>query len=498
MNDNLIKSRFERLKEIRWGSARKWSVLARDLLLDYYEKVLPFWPEKQVRLMPHSSVLTEAFSSRLSPIERERVNLMLLAILETYDNYGFTLTSVNRALVVLILISDVLIESGNLAPQEDPSEPLLRLFEEGYDLNPSHGAVDICYQFGCTSVPLPTRESVMQRFVSHTFDNVKILQELLKQQRTARDLELKGADLRGVQLSGLRADGLDFEEADLRESSLTEVKWKGCILREARLDGADFRGAVLRLCDLDQARATNATFIGARLENSTACGARFDGTDLAGAVLIDTDFSRASFHGANLEGVSASGASFRGADLSGTRLRSADLTDTDLRGADLTGVDLQGADLHGADLRGAIGIDPALQKEESRWGELPPAMRDLTETMTPIVIEALRTAGRSGAIDPEVAGRLIKEAARHQSASPRNAPSQDTLEAVSRVLGKLGDNVLPALIGALQNSDKEEPPPEVKALILRLREELGLDESASVEDVLSRLTGGIGRSPQKR
>lgn len=309
-----------------------------------------------------------------------------------------------------------------------------------------------------------------------------------------RDLVFRGASLHGEQLSKLGADGIDLEEADLREASLTHVKWKGCILRYARLDDANFTDAVLRLCDFDEARAARATFTRARLENSTARGARFDGADLTDAVLTDTDFSRASLRGANLGGVSASGADFRGADLRGARLRNADLSDTDLRGADLADADLQDADLRGADLRGALGNHPALQQAESLWGELPPPMRNLTETMTPIVIEVLRTARQQGVMDSEAAQRLIEEASQHRGASPQSAPSPDTLRAVSRVLGELGDNVLPALIGALQQPNAGEPPPEVKAMILRLRDEFALDETATAEDVLSKLMKGVGRS----
>jgi uncharacterized protein YjbI with pentapeptide repeats len=311
--------------------------------------------------------------------------------------------------------------------------------------------------------------------------------------RTARDLVLIGADLRKSQLSDLRADSLNFEEVDLRESFLIEVKWKGCNLREARLDGADFTDAVLRMCDLDEGRLTNATFVRTRLENSTARGARFDGVDLTGAVLTDTNFSRASFRGANLEGVSALGADFRGADFRAAQLRNAIFVDADLRGADFTDADLQGADLRGADMRGVVGNDPALQKDDSRWGGLPTEMKALTETMTPIVLEVLKTGGRRGLIDPATAQQLIEEATQQPGLSTRNAPSLDTLEAVSRVLDELGDDVLPGLMGALQQPNEGEPPPEAKAIILRLREEFGLSETASVEDVLAQLMQGLGR-----
>ncbi len=330
-----------------------------------------------------------------------------------------------------------------------------------------------------------------------TVNNSNVLREFLDHHRTARALVLKGADLRGIHTPGLRADGLDLEEADLRESTLAEVRWKGCILRDALLDGANFTEAVLRMCDLDQARATGAIFVRARLENSTARGARFDRADLTGAVLTDTDFTRASLCGASMEGVSASGAQFRGADLRGARLSNAELVDADLRGADLTDTDLQGADLSGADLRGVVGYDPAAQKEEDQWGNLPPEIKRLSETMTPIVIEVLRTAGRRGAIDARTAERLVEEAARRRSPSPHNAPSPDTLKAVSRVLDELGDDVLPTLLSALQYPNDQEPPPEVKAMILRLREEFSLDEAASAEDVLSQLMRGLGNPPRR-
>jgi len=247
------------------------------------------------------------------------------------------------------------------------------------------------------------------------------------------------------------------------------------------------------MCNFDQARATNATFAQARLENCTARGARFDGADLSDAVLTDTDFSRASFREANLERVSASGACFRGADLRGARLRNAELCDTDLRGADLTDADLDGADLNGADLRGVVGDHPALKGEQSTWSELPAEMQSLTETMATIVGEVLRTAGERGAIDEETAERLMTEAAGYQGESSRNAPSTDTLNAVTRVFEGLGADMLPALFGALQQSNGNEPPAAVKAMILRLRNELGLDETASVEDVLSQLLNRTGR-----
>lgn len=311
------------------------------------------------------------------------------------------------------------------------------------------------------------------------------LKSLIHSRQTARDLALRGVNLRGIELVGLRADGLDLKEADLSESYLTEVKWKACILRDTRLDGADLTDAVLRLCDLDQARAPDATFVRTRLENSTARGALFDATDLTKAVLTDTDFSRASFRGANLEGVSASGANFRGADLSGANLRNAELVDTDLRGADFTDADLEGTVLDGADLRGAIGIETL--QEEPITETLPEELKPLIGTVAPMVDEMLRSAGQTGFLDPEAAEQLQRQMDDIKQVHPSRSIHPDTLQAVSEVIGSLGDDAFPTLLKSLSQPGGAAPP-EVQALIRRLGQALNLGDSASPDEILEKMT----------
>ena len=310
--------------------------------------------------------------------------------------------------------------------------------------------------------------------------------------RPVRDLALRENDLRGLQLAELRADGLDLGECDLRDSTLRGVRWRGCSLRDARLEAADFSDAVLRTCDLDGVRAAGAHFTRARLENSTARGARLDGADFSSAILTDTDLSRASLRGARLDGVSATGVDLRGSDLRGASLRNAVLIDADLRGADLTDAELHDANLHGADLRGVVGLDPAYLPATAA-GDKSPAVQDLAETMAPIVAEVLRTAGRSGALDADTAQRLIAEADRQQTPPPERAPSPEALAAVSRVIATLGDGVLPVLANALRQPNQAEPPKEVQDVIRRLQRELSMDESATTEDLLHRLTRGARR-----
>jgi uncharacterized protein YjbI with pentapeptide repeats len=269
---------------------------------------------------------------------------------------------------------------------------------------------------------------------------------------------------------------LALEGADLRGANRSQVHWTSCVLRDAILENADFSRAILRMCDLDGVRAAHAVFTGASVENCTARGARFDAANFAGAVLIETDFSRASMRSAQLTGVSASGADFRGADLRDAVLRQADLTDADLRGADLTGADLTGADLHGADFRGAVGHDADPQQA-------------LIDTMSPLVVEVLRTAGQSGAIVPETAARLIDEAS-----GARSAPNPATMQAVASILSGWSD-AIPRLLAALREPDRADAPAEAKELIQRLAEALSLDGPASAEAVLTRLTERLAKPP---
>ncbi|MDJ0694547.1 pentapeptide repeat-containing protein [Mastigocoleus sp. MO_188.B34] len=318
-----------------------------------------------------------------------------------------------------------------------------------------------------------------------TLDYYDIFREFIERRRTVRALVIKGANLHGLRLMELRADGLELEEADLREASLKEVRWKACILCEAHLDAADFTDAILRLCDLDRARATNATFLRTRLENSTARGVLFDGANFLGAVLTDTDFSRASFRGANLESVSASGANFRGADLNGANLRNAELVDTDLRGADLTDADLKGAILDGADLRGAIGVEDL--REEPATEALPEELKPLISTVAPMVDEMLRSAGQTGFLDPEAAEQLQKQMDDIQQVHPSRSIHPDTLQAVSEVIGSLGDDAFPTLLKSLSQPGGGDPPPEIQALIQRLGQALNLGDGASPDEILSKL-----------
>ena len=117
---------------------------------------------------------------------------------------------------------------------------------------------------------------------------------------------------------------------------------------------------------------------------------------------------------------------------------------------------------------------------------MPAEVRDLARSVAPLVREVLESGGRRGVMDSDTAQRLAAEAA----ALGQGAMDADTLRAVTDTLERIGGETLPALMAALGQPRGDEPPPEAQALILALRDALGLDEGATAEDVLARLCGG--------
>jgi hypothetical protein len=158
------------------------------------------------------------------------------------------------------------------------------------------------------------------------------------------------------------------------------------------------------------------------------------------------------------------------------------------------GADLSSADLRGADLRGALCDLPLQDSAAAGTLEgLPSELKALAGTMAPIVGEVLRTAGRRGGIDAETSSRLVEQAdALARGTSPSALPDADIVAAVAEVLDAMGDEVLPQLLEALRRPNEEGPSEAVRNMIRRLGRTLGLDDTATPEDVLERLGHGTG------
>jgi len=164
-HDELINARLDRLLSIDWGKASAGPKRGKELLFSYYERLLPVWPASGGNLMPNDASIIASFASRLSVAEIAELKQLAESVFNATRARGQSLVPMMASLVRFVLICAALRARGRLDAGADPSEPLLELFEAGYELNPTHGAVDLLNQSGMTSIPLPTRAAIQTRAV---------------------------------------------------------------------------------------------------------------------------------------------------------------------------------------------------------------------------------------------------------------------------------------------------------------------------------------------
>lgn len=155
-----MNSNVDRLENMAWSSASAWDLRARDWLFEYYVRIFPVWPESSPQILPQDPRVIDAFVSRLTDPERASLERRKGELLDAWRSRRREPTTSTKTLLPLLLAAAMLAERGALAPEEDPSVPLLELFGAGYELNPSHGAVDVLYATGMTTVPLPRRSDI--------------------------------------------------------------------------------------------------------------------------------------------------------------------------------------------------------------------------------------------------------------------------------------------------------------------------------------------------
>jgi hypothetical protein len=153
----------DRLESLPWSSAPAWDQRARDWLVEYYVRIFPVWPEASPQILPHDPRVIDAFLSRLTEAERAALERRKGDLLEAWRRQPNGPVASTKTLLPLLIATALLVERAALAPEDDPSVPLLELLAAGYELHPSHGAVDVLYAGGMTTVPLPRRAEIQAK-----------------------------------------------------------------------------------------------------------------------------------------------------------------------------------------------------------------------------------------------------------------------------------------------------------------------------------------------
>lgn len=158
-----LSTRIERIREVHWGSASVYDPVAEALLLRYYERFLPFWPPDAVKVAPdYLRIVLEPFRNQLTDVERAMLADARVTAIGNGGRGGGP-TRVSRNLVDLILCCAILVDDGRLQIDDDPSVPLLELFERGFCLSQDHAMIEVVDRGGMTRIAMPTRAQIEAR-----------------------------------------------------------------------------------------------------------------------------------------------------------------------------------------------------------------------------------------------------------------------------------------------------------------------------------------------
>lgn len=350
---------------------------------------------------------------------------------------------------------------------------------------------------------------------------------LYLQARRVRDLDLSGVSLIASKLDGLIGDNICLVAADLSQATLHKAQLVHCDLSEAILSETKLMEVTLRMCTLNHVRAFSVLCENARIEDCSVQAADFSKSNLRNAKITESSWVRSSLFGAILENIEGYGVVFRGADLREVSLSRAKLVDADFRGADLTGADISCGDFRGADFRGAIldnvnwtnalltgarfdservGID--INVRDTTQGTTPEP-EHLEETITmmknasnPHAFSAALAQLVSNAVSTSAQGNLkIKQELKKVSAEWENWCSKVgnanlsdlsmLLESIEQAFGKT--NLVPQgnikslvrLLDTIKETNGEEPPEELKALLKNLFPEIIKAKDGKALDALA-------------
>jgi DNA invertase Pin-like site-specific DNA recombinase len=148
------------LRDLAWGTAPAWSPGAGDLLLEHYRRLLPFWPEGRAALAPADPALERGVLGALSQEERDRIEEAVDEAWLAARSRGQQLEATTRHLLHLVLAWSLALDQGRLPPEADPAEPLLQLFQQGYQLNYSDAGIEFHYHGGWHTLRVPRRRDI--------------------------------------------------------------------------------------------------------------------------------------------------------------------------------------------------------------------------------------------------------------------------------------------------------------------------------------------------
>jgi hypothetical protein len=245
------------------------------------------------------------------------------------------------------------------------------------------------------------------------------------------------------------------------------------------------------MCSWHNVRAQNCDFSSLTFENSEAVGSYFDQANFTNASLVDSDFSRASLRDANLTNADLMGINLRGADLRGANCDGVNFEDADLRGADFSGAKLDQADLQNADIRGAI-FDQEIEADQDAEDFTPmfsPQNQKLADAIGPLLVSLLKKGADKELLSEQTEAEFMQELEQkiHLSQSAESPQQEQYDEVIGTLFDHVGNVGISELISSMRD-DQDEPSEAVAEMLKGLAKDMQLDESATTEELLEKIT----------
>jgi hypothetical protein len=136
---------------IEWSQAsEKAAIDARHLAIDYYHRLLPFWPAEREEIGPTDPVFEAAAFAERTTEQQRRIAAEARALIAKQD-------TTTQRLIPMVLAWAMARDSASLRPEDDPSVPLLDLWCLGVTLQQAKVGLELTYGDGFGTIRFPSR-----------------------------------------------------------------------------------------------------------------------------------------------------------------------------------------------------------------------------------------------------------------------------------------------------------------------------------------------------
>ncbi|WP_233846929.1 hypothetical protein [Dyadobacter sp. CY326] len=155
----VYRQRVLEILNLSWVLALDWDEDCEALVMDYYGRIFRWWPENRSRLPPNDKTIYTKVNSLVSIDDSQSVESTIYLLQTSLRIKKARVESATIDLVRVILLCALAVDNDVIHPDCDPGLPLTMLFQKGYQLAYTDAGIEVHYQKGWVTVPLPRRSA---------------------------------------------------------------------------------------------------------------------------------------------------------------------------------------------------------------------------------------------------------------------------------------------------------------------------------------------------